>query len=136
MNVLSTEFWSGRRVLVTGHTGFKGAWLCLMLHALGAEVSGFSLPSVHSLAHDLLGVSKRLRRSYPSDIREPGKVEEIVRETRPEVVFHLAAQSLVGEGYRDPGGTFAMARPSAPGGLAGQAGRCPGHGCRHQTPAP
>ena len=107
MNVLSTGFWSGRRVLVTGHTGFKGAWLCLMLHTLGAEVSGLSLPSVHSLAHDLLGVSTRLRRSYPADIRESGKVEEIVREACPEVIFHLAAQALVGEGYRDPGGTFA-----------------------------
>jgi CDP-glucose 4,6-dehydratase len=100
-------FWSGRRVLVTGHTGFKGAWLCLMLHALGAHVSGLSLPSIHSQAHDLLGVSTRLRRSYSADIREPGKVEEIVRKAGPEVVFHLAAQALVGEGYRDPGGTFA-----------------------------
>lgn len=107
MNMVSTGFWSGRRVLVTGHTGFKGAWLCLMLQALGAEVSGLSLPSIHSLAYDLLGVSTRMRRSYPADIRVPGKVEEIVREARPEVVFHLAAQALVGEGYRDPDGTFA-----------------------------
>jgi CDP-glucose 4,6-dehydratase len=105
--MISVGFWTGRRVLVTGHTGFKGAWLCLMLHALGAHVSGLSLPSVHSQAHDLLGVSTRLRRSYSSDIREPGKVEEIVRKASPEVVFHLAAQALVGEGYRDPGGTFA-----------------------------
>jgi len=107
VNMVCAGFWSGRRVLVTGHTGFKGAWLCLMLHALGAHVSGLSLPSVHSQAHDLLGVSTRLRRSYSSDIREPGKVEEIVRKAGPEVVFHLAAQALVGEGYRDPGGTFA-----------------------------
>lgn len=106
MNVLSTRFWSGRRVLVTGHTGFKGAWLCLMLHALGAEVSGLSLPSIHSLAYDLLGVSRRIRRSCPADIRVPGKVADIVGAARPEVIFHLAAQALVGEGYRDPVGTF------------------------------
>lgn len=107
MNALSAGFWSGRRVLVTGHTGFKGAWLCLMLHALGAEVSGLSLPPAYSPAHDLLGVSTRLRRSYYSDIRESDKVVEIVRRAGSEVVFHLAAQALVGEGYRDPGGTFA-----------------------------
>lgn len=107
MNMLSAGSWSGRRALVTGHTGFKGAWLCLMLHALGAEVSGLSLPSSYSLAYDLLGVSTRLRRSYSADIREPGKVEEIVHRAGPDVVFHLAAQALVGEGYRDPGGTFA-----------------------------
>lgn len=106
MNVLSTGFWSGRRVLVTGHTGFKGAWLCLMLHALGAEVSGLSLPSIHSLAYDLLGMSRRIRRSCPADIRVPGKVADIVGAARPEVIFHLGAQALVGEGYRDPVGTF------------------------------
>lgn len=107
MNVLSTGFWSGRRVLVTGHTGFKGAWLCLMLHALGAKVSGISLPPVRHRTYDLLGVSTWMRRSYPADIRVPGLVERIAREVRPEIVFHLAAQALVGEGYRDPGGTFA-----------------------------
>jgi len=107
VNVLSTRFWSGRRVLVTGHTGFKGAWLCLMLHALGAEVSGLSQPPARCSAYDLLVVSARMRHSYLADIREPEVVEEIVRGVRPEVVFHLAAQSLVGEGYRDPGGTFA-----------------------------
>lgn len=107
MNMVSERFWRGRRVLVTGHTGFKGAWLCLMLQALGAEVSGLSLPSSYSLAYDLLGVPTRLRRSYSADIREPGRVEEIVHRAGPDVVFHLAAQALVGEGYRDPGGTFA-----------------------------
>lgn len=105
--MVSERFWRGRRVLVTGHTGFKGAWLCLMLHALGAEVSGLSLPSFYSLVYDLLGVPTRLRRSYSADIREPGRVGKIVRTAGPDVVFHLAAQALVGEGYRDPGGTFA-----------------------------
>lgn len=107
MNALSAGFWSGRRVLVTGHTGFKGAWLCLMLHALGAEISGLSQPPARCSAYDLLVVSARMRHSYLADIREPEVVEEIVRGVRPEVVFHLAAQALVGEGYRDPCGTFA-----------------------------
>jgi len=107
VSMVSAGFWSGRRVLVTGHTGFKGAWLCLMLHALGAKVSGISLPPVRHRTYDLLGVSTRMRHSYPADIRVPGLVERIAREARPEIVFHLAAQALVGEGYRDPGGTFA-----------------------------
>ena len=107
MNMISAGFWSGRRVLVTGHTGFKGAWLCLMLHALGARVSGISLPPVRHRTYDLLGVSTRMRRSYVADIRVPGLVEKITQKARPEIVFHLAAQALVGEGYRDPGGTFA-----------------------------
>lgn len=107
VNAPSAGFWSGRRVLVTGHTGFKGAWLCLMLHALGAKVWGISLPPARLRTYDLLGVSTRMRRSYVADIRVPGLVERIAREARPEIVFHLAAQALVGEGYRDPGGTFA-----------------------------
>jgi len=107
VNMVSEKFWNGRRVLITGHTGFKGAWLCLMLHALGAEVSGLSQPPARCSAYDLLVVSARMRHSYLADIRLPEVVEEIVRGVRPEVVFHLAAQSLVGEGYRDPGGTFA-----------------------------
>lgn len=106
MNALSSAFWSGRRVLVTGHTGFKGTWLCLVLDALGAEVSGLSLPQIRCPAHDLLDVSRRMRRSYQADIRVPGKVADVVEAARPEIVFHLAAQALVGEGFRDPDGTF------------------------------
>jgi len=107
VNMVSERFWSGRRVLVTGHTGFKGAWLCLVLDTLGAEVSGLSLPRDPCPAYDLLNVSTRIRRSYPADIRVPGKVADIVGAARPEIVFHLAAQALVGKGYRDPDGTFA-----------------------------
>ena len=101
-------FWKGKRVLVTGHTGFKGAWLCLMLHVLGAEVTGLALEPTEPSAFGLLGVGGLLRDSLTVDIRDPLHMRESVRKVRPEIVFHLAAQALVGEGYRDPAGTYAV----------------------------
>ena len=103
-----TVFWHGKRVLVTGHTGFKGAWLCLMLHILGAEVTGLALEPGEPSAFGLLGVGGLLRDSLMVDIRDPLHMRESVRKARPEIVFHLAAQALVGEGYRDPAGTYAV----------------------------
>jgi CDP-glucose 4,6-dehydratase len=94
--------WRKRRVLVTGHTGFKGAWLALWLEVLGADVAGLSLapPTTPSL-HALLGGSVE-----PADIRDRGAVEERVSAVEPEVVFHLAAQSLVRSAFADPIGTY------------------------------
>jgi CDP-glucose 4,6-dehydratase len=96
------ELWSGRRVLVTGHTGFKGAWLALWLERLGAEVEGLALepPTLPSL-HELLG-----RTDEPVDLRDRAAVSELVRATEPEVVFHLAARSLVRPAFADPVGTY------------------------------
>jgi CDP-glucose 4,6-dehydratase len=97
--------WAGRRVLVTGHTGFKGAWLSLWLRSLGAHVTGLALaPQPGSIfqaarvAHDV--DDRRV------DLRDPGRVLNTVREARPDVVFHLAAQALVQEGYREPASTY------------------------------
>lgn len=101
-------FWRNKRVLVTGHTGFKGAWLCLMLHALGAEVAGLALEPAEPSAFDLLGVSGLLRESLTVDIRDPHDTRQAIRRVRPEIVFHLAAQALVGEGVRNPGSTYAV----------------------------
>jgi CDP-glucose 4,6-dehydratase len=100
--LVSADAWRGRNVLVTGHTGFKGAWLFLWLEALGAEVAGLSLepPTTPSL-HALLG-----RTVEPVDIRHLGAVEERLRTVEPEVVFHLAAQSLVRPAFADPVGTY------------------------------
>lgn len=99
------SFWSGRRVLVTGHTGFKGAWVTCWLRDLGAQVHGVSLPGDHGdpCLWNLLALEDVTETRV--DIAEDGWLEE-VRGFAPEIVLHMAAQSLVSEGYRDPAATF------------------------------
>ncbi|HUJ76296.1 MAG TPA: CDP-glucose 4,6-dehydratase [bacterium] len=106
--VTSPPFWAGRRVLVTGHTGFKGAWLSLWLAKLGAQVDGYALdpPSTPSL-FELAGVARQLHSSSHGDINDGALLDEHVRQLRPQVVFHLAAQSLVRRSYEFPVETFA-----------------------------
>jgi len=101
------QFWRGRKVLVSGHTGFKGSWLCAWLSALGARVSGFALPpdSVPSL-YDLLGLSSTVS-SHLFDINDRTRLAQLLKQSEPEIVFHMAAQSLVRASYADPVGTFA-----------------------------
>jgi CDP-glucose 4,6-dehydratase len=103
------SFWSGRRVLVTGHTGFKGSWLTLWLGSLGAEVTGLSTPpptdpSLFALA----GVTGDVARSLEIDVRDAEAVRAAVADASPEVVLHLAAQPLVRASYADPVGTYAV----------------------------
>jgi CDP-glucose 4,6-dehydratase len=101
-----SDAYRGRRVLVTGHTGFKGSWLSIWLLSLGAEVAGFSvdLPSTPAI-FDLLAVDKRLCH-FTGDIRDRSRLERVIDEFRPDMVFHLAAQPLVQLSYADPVGTF------------------------------
>lgn len=95
----------GRRVLVTGHTGFKGSWLSLWLKRLGAEVTGLALPPETNPSHfDLLGLDMT---SLLGDIRQPETVADAFTRTQPAMVFHLAAQPLVRRSYRQPVETFA-----------------------------
>ena len=99
-------FWQGRRVLVTGHTGFKGAWLAIWLRELGAQVSGLALapdtqPSLFGAA-----ALENLLRHRLGDIRQLDTVLAAVRGARPEIVFHLAAQSLVRRSYAEPAITY------------------------------
>lgn len=100
--------YKGRRVFVTGHTGFKGSWLTTWLLELGAEVAGYALeaPSTPS-AFEVLGLEQRIRHTH-GDVRDAARLAEAVREFRPEVVFHLAAQALVRPSYEDAPGTFAI----------------------------
>jgi CDP-glucose 4,6-dehydratase len=104
--VLSADRWDGRRVLLTGHTGFKGAWLAAWLDCLGASVVGLSLPpDTEPNLWDLIG-GKQGIRTFEGDVRDAGLVARVFDEARPEVVLHLAAQSLVRRGYRRPAETF------------------------------
>lgn len=103
------QFWRGKRVLLTGHTGFKGAWTALWLERHGAEVTGIALPPEGELnLYSLLAPWNPARhRSHIRDIRDPAAVSAVVDEADPEIVIHMAAQPLVRRSYRDPAGTFA-----------------------------
>ena len=96
-------FWAGRRVLVTGHTGFKGAWLCLLLEHLGARVHGFALPALPGGAFEAM---RPRMEGEIVDLRDRQAVAGAVRRAQPEIVLHLAAQALVGVGYARPLETF------------------------------
>jgi CDP-glucose 4,6-dehydratase len=101
------SFWRGKRVVLTGHTGFKGAWTALWLDRLGAGVTGIALePDCRPNLYELAGVASMVS-SHICDIRNREAVAEIMRRARPEIVLHLAAQALVRAGYRDPVETFA-----------------------------
>lgn len=92
----------GRRVLLTGHTGFKGSWLALWLAELGAEVTGYALPApTEPSLFETARVASCLRH-HEADVRDRDTLERVWREARPDIVFHLAAQPLVRESYRDP----------------------------------
>jgi CDP-glucose 4,6-dehydratase len=103
----SAAFWRGKRVLVTGHTGFKGAWLTIWLTRLGARVTGLSLPPHTDPSLFTLARLDDLCDSHWCDIRDPHAVTEAVTAAQPQVVFHLAAQALVRPSYRAPIDTFA-----------------------------
>lgn len=98
------DAYRGRKVLVTGHTGFKGSWLALWLRELGAEVLGYSLPCATEPSH--LGLLRLGTPQVLGDILDEGLLERTFAEFRPEIVFHLAAQPLVRESYRIPAATF------------------------------
>ncbi|MFV0333142.1 MAG: CDP-glucose 4,6-dehydratase [Tropicimonas sp.] len=104
--VPSAGFWAGKRVLITGHTGFKGAWLAAWLLADGAEVMGLSLaPDTDPSLYEQIGLRGRMAEAI-ADIRDVEATADVVSGFHPDVVFHLAAQSLVRRSYRDPLGTW------------------------------
>jgi CDP-glucose 4,6-dehydratase len=103
---IDPDFWRHRRVLVTGHTGFKGAWLSLWLQALGAEVTGVArgVPTSPSL-YELASVASHMRE-LDGDVRDAAAIQAALREACPEVVLHLAAQPMVRRSLRDPALTY------------------------------
>ena len=99
----SLSCFQGRNVLVTGHTGFKGAWLSMWLHELGANVFGYSLPPDNEQGvFQAAKISSLLSDDIHADIRDPAKLTNVFHDVRPDVVFHLAAQPLVRESYAIP----------------------------------
>jgi CDP-glucose 4,6-dehydratase len=97
----------GSNVLVTGHTGFKGAWLCEWLLSLGARVTGFALaPESNATCFEKLNLGQRIDRHMIGDVRDFSLVETVLRETAPSFLFHLAAQALVSVSYEDPLQTY------------------------------
>lgn len=104
---MKPDFWRGKRVLVTGHTGFKGNWLVAWLRHLGAEVAGFALPPATTPnLFDLAQTAQDIVSTF-GDIRDPKAVMSAFDRFQPEIVFHLAAQAIVRASYEDPVGTYA-----------------------------
>ncbi len=106
--LLQAEFWKGRRVFVTGHTGFKGSWLCLWLHRLGAIVTGYALappttPSLFELAR-----VDQIMTSIIADVRDLKQLSESIVAAAPEIVLHMAAQPLVRDSYKIPVETYSI----------------------------
>jgi CDP-glucose 4,6-dehydratase len=106
--MIDTSFWNKKKVFITGHTGFKGSWLCLWLHRLGAHIIGYSLnPPTNPSLFKLAGVEK-LVDSIVGDVRDGKKLIKCLSEAKPEIVIHLAAQPLVRDSYQFPVDTYAI----------------------------
>jgi CDP-glucose 4,6-dehydratase len=104
--MIDNYFWKGKKVLITGHTGFKGSWLTLYLNSLGANVVGFSLPTNgESSLYELFDISSQII-DVKGDLRNLKLINRIIKIHEPEIVFHLAAQSLVRKSYIDPIETY------------------------------
>ena len=103
---MDLSFYKGKRVLITGHTGFKGTWMCQVLVSAGAEVIGYALeaPTNPSL-FEMCGLQKKIN-SVTGDVRDLDKMKKVFQETQPEIVIHMAAQPLVRESYRNPVYTY------------------------------
>lgn len=107
--MIEKSFWEGKRVFLTGHTGFKGSWLCLWLSSMGAKVTGYSLePSTQPSLYDLCQIESLIDRSIIADIREKETLQVAMLESQPEIVIHMAAQPLVRESYKNPVETYSI----------------------------
>ena len=103
---MELEFYRGKRVLITGHTGFKGSWLCQTLLNYGAKICGIGLrPNTDPALFEILRLEDKIENHY-LDIREYDKVKAVFDTFKPQIVFHLAAQPIVIESYKNPRYTY------------------------------
>ena len=102
------QYWSGKKVFLTGHTGFKGSWLSLWLASMGAKVTGYSLaPNTTPNLFEVLAIDSLIEKSHIADIRDLAGLQKAMSETKPDVVIHMAAQPLVRYSYINPVETYA-----------------------------
>ena len=101
------KFWKNKKVFLTGHTGFKGSWFCILLNLLGAKVAGYSLkPTANLNLYDLAKLNKKIHKNIFGDIRDYNKLKKSIKDFSPDFVVHMAAQSLVRESYVSPKYTY------------------------------
>ena len=104
---INSNFWSGRSVFLTGHTGFKGGWLALWLKEMGANVYGYSLePPINPNFFNIINLKTKIQNSTIGDIRDLSALKNSIKVAKPSVIFHMAAQPLVRQSYNDPIETF------------------------------
>lgn len=107
VDFVSRDFWKDKRVFLTGHTGFKGAWLSLWLADMGAEIYGYSLaPPTTPNLFEIAGVSKIVRRHHVASVHDPLELDAAIERAEPEIVIHMAAQAIVRRGYLNPIDTY------------------------------
>lgn len=104
--MIDKDFWKGKKVFITGHTGFKGSWLCLWLHSLGAEITGFSLPPPTEPSLFKICKINELCKTITGDIRNLDLLSTAVKDSTPDIVIHMAAQPLVRASYLNPIETY------------------------------
>jgi CDP-glucose 4,6-dehydratase len=95
------NFFKNKKVFITGHTGFKGSWLCLILQNFGANVTGYSLPALELSHFNLLNIQKNITHNE-GDIRNLKSLQTAIDSANPEIIFHLAAQPFVRRSYKNP----------------------------------
>ena len=105
--MVNTNFWKNKKVFITGHTGFKGSWLSLWLHSLGAKVTGYSLKPPTSPSLFELCQLEQLIPTHYADIRDKDTLQAAIKNAEPDIVIHMAAQPLVRASYHNPVETYA-----------------------------
>ena len=105
--MINKNFWKNKKVLITGHTGFKGGWLSVWMNILGARISGYSLnPITKKNFFDATKIKNIFSEDYRKDIKDYKSLEKCIKTTKPEIIFHLAAQPQVLESYINPMNTI------------------------------